>query len=410
MNKVDQKQQLLIGKSISRTATVNVQDPNNASFLADGEIVVLDENDSPLVAGTTYAQSKYIKLVQRSGATASSAQVIQSDRIDGANVISYKGLSYAAPQEQISYVGYNGASGSIDDTQTTDYVLRLSFLHDKDVWSNRLKTFILRYSPTATTNQTDIVDYFAPLFSDNSDINSETRIERLSDNAGVAEVPTLLVTNGSKTATLSAASATIVTGIYLRIGGTAVTTPVYKISAISGTTVTLDQKYQGASAAAAVLESITAALANASNMGLKFTGLAQTFEVLKFKYVKVRFQFQLSGFGATTVDYSQNSLVGSGTYEQVSELEQINIGFEGVIDRVGVSAPSGRSDAVAGNYDIVSLEYFNNFDVLPISGARPARASLLLAVVDGAAQSTNILAQLNPWLLSVPGAFPNVSI
>ena len=410
MNKADQKQQLLIGKSIGRRASVNVQDPNNASFLADGEIVVLDENDSPLVAGTTYAQSKYIKIVQRSGATASSAQVVQSDRIDGANVISFKGLSYAAPQEQLSYIGYDGSAGSIDASQTTDYVLRLSMLHDKDVWSNRLKTFILRYSPTSTTDQTDIVDYFASLLSDNSDVSSEVSVERLSDNAGVAEVPTLLVTKGSKTATLSATSATIVAGIYLRIGGTAVTDPVYKVSAISGTTITLDQKYQGASAAASVLESITAALANASNMGLKFTGLAQTFEVLKFKYIKVKFQFQLSGFGVTTVSYTQESKPGSGTYEQVSELEQINIGFEGAVDRVGASAPSGRSDAVAGNYDIISLEYFNNYDTLPVSGARPARASLLLSVIDGAAQTTNILAQLNSWLISVPGSFPNVSV
>jgi hypothetical protein len=122
-------------------------DPNNASYLADGEIVVLDENDAPLTAGTTYNNSKYITIVQRSG-----SQLVRSARIDGANVMAYKGLTYAAPQEQIHYIGYNGSSGAIDASGTKDYVLRLIFKHDKAHWSEQSNTRIYRYpNPLAAT-------------------------------------------------------------------------------------------------------------------------------------------------------------------------------------------------------------------------------------------------------------------
>lgn len=409
--KVDNSQQLLIGKSVSRTASVNTLDSANASFLVDGEIVVLDENDQVMAAGTTYAQSRYIRIVQRSGATASTAQVVQSARIDGANVIQFRGLTYSAPQEQISYIGYDGAAGSIDDTQTTDYVLRVTMKHNKDVWSQTPNTSISRFTPNSTTNQTDIIDSFATDLSANAYLTEQVSIERLSDNAGVAEVPTATAAKGSKSVTLTATSATIVAGIYLRMDGGATTDAVYKIASITGTDVTLDQPYQGTSGSGKVLESITAALGDASNMGLKFTGLEQSFDVLKFHYVKVKFEFQLSGFGTSTVNYSQASLPGSGVYEQISELEQRSIVYEGAVDRANPSAPTGRADAVSGQvYDIVSLEYFNNYSIGVIDGARPARASLFLALVDGAAQTTNVLAALNPWLGSAPGNFANVAV
>ena len=139
-------EQLLIGKSISRTASVNVLDVNNSSYLADGEVVVLDENDTPLVGGTTYPTSRYIKIVQRSGATASGSQLVQSARIDGNNIISFRGLSYQAPQEQISYIGYDSSSGAIDAKSVSDYVVRVTMKHDKEMWSKRANARIKRFT------------------------------------------------------------------------------------------------------------------------------------------------------------------------------------------------------------------------------------------------------------------------
>jgi hypothetical protein len=404
-------QQLLIGKSISRTATVNVLDPTHASFLADGEIVVLDENDTPLVAGTTFPTSRFIKIVQRSGATASTAQLVQSARIDGSNVISYRGLSYAAPQEQIYHIGYDGSTGAIDASGTDDFVVRITMKHNKDMWSQQANTRIIRLSPTASTVDTTVMDFIGTEFGNDAFLTTEVKIERLNSDAGAADGGNWTFTNGSKTATTTVAT-TAAVGDYIRVG-TAVTDPIYKVAAkdSAGTTITLDQKFQGSTVTVTTPEYITAALATAASCGVKITGKAQTFTVLKFPYAVVKFDLTLSGFGTTAVTKTQESKVGSGVGAQISQLEQIGVAYEGAIDRAGDSAPTGRSDAATGsNYDVITIEYFNNYDSQIVSGAKPARSVLQLALVDGAAQTTNVLAQLNPWMASVPAAFANVAV
>ena len=406
-------EQLLIGKSISRTATVNVLDPSNASYLADGEIVVLDENDTPLVAGTTFPTSRFIKIVQRSGATATTAQLVQSARIDGSNIISFKGLSYAAPQEQIYHVGYDGSTGAIDGSGTDDFVLRITLKHNKDMWSQQSNTRIYRYAPVSTTVDTTVMDYFAQAMCADDFLIGDVKVERLNSNAGAADGGTWTFTNGSKTATTTVAT-TAAVGDYIRAGaGTGVTDPIYKVAAkdAAGTTITLDTKFQGTTGTVATPDYITAALAIAADCGLQITGKNQTFTVFKFPYVKVKFDLTLSGFGTTGVTATQESKVGSGVSAQVSQIEKFAQGFEGIIDRFGPYAPDGRTDTVAGAvYDFISIEYFNTYDVLPVSGAKPARSVLHLALVDGAAQTTNILAQLNPWMTSTPGTFANVAV
>lgn len=404
-------EQLLIGKSIARTATVNVLDSANASYLADGEIVVLDENDTPLVAGTTFPTSRFIKIVQRSGSVAADAQLVQSARIDGSNVISFRGLSYAAPQEQILHVGYNGTSGAIDATGTEDFVLRITMTHDKDMWSQRSNSRIYRFTPVVTSIDVDVVNFFAQSMAHDAFLSTEVSTERLSSAANVADAATWTFTKGSPTATVSVAP-TAVVGDFIR-NGNAVTSAVYKIIAISGLNVTLDVPYQTTSLAPVAPGYITAAIAAlaATTWGLKVTGKVQTFQVMKFPYLKVKFNLTIKGFGSTTVVRTQESLVGSGVGAQISQIEQVDIGFEGAVDRFGPYAPTGRSDAsLAANYDLIVLEYFNSYDTLAISGAKPARSVLNLAIVDAALQTTNILAQLNPWMASVPQAFSNVAV
>ncbi len=419
MRNAQQTEQLLIGKSISRTSTVNVLDVNNASYLADGEVVVLDDNDTPLVAGTTFPTARFIKIVQRSGATAATSQLVQSARIDGSNIISFRGLSYSAPQEQITYVGYDSTTGALDASQTGDYVLRITMKHDKDMWSQQANTRIFRFSPLSTSTNADINDYFAVAMATDVFLNTEVTTERTSNDAGSATTAasgTLTFTKGSKIVTTSGVTPAtdFPVGSYMRLG-LSKNSGIYKVVAVSnaGQSITLDAPVQIASGTLTVTNAqfITNALVLASNVGLKVTGIAQSFLVMKFPYVKVKFDLTLSGFGSTTVNYFQNSLPGSGVDSQISQIEKFAQGFEGIIDRFGDSAPIGRTDTVTGAvYDVIVIEYFNNFDTLAVSGAKPARAVLNIAMVDGAAQTVNLLAQLNPWMKSLPQNFNNVAV
>jgi hypothetical protein len=241
----------------------------------------------------------------------------------------------------------------------------------------------------------------------------------LNSNAGTASTSasgTITFTNGSVTVTTSGTTPATdyPVGSYIRFG-TAVTAPVYLVAAVSNSaqTITLNHPYQGTSGTLTVTNHkyITSANAIAADFGIKLTGLAQDFSALKLPYTKVKFDVTLSGWGTTTIDKAQESKPGSGVGYQVVELEQFAIGFEGAVDRFNVSAPIGRQDAVGtSNYDIISIEYKNNYDIMTVSGEKPAKALLYMAIIDGASQTASILGQLNPWMASVPAGFSNVAV
>lgn len=402
---------LLIGKSIARTASVQFNSPSTTStFLADGEILVLDQTGAVMTAGMTYADTKFIQLVQRSGATTN--PLLWSARINGGRVEQFKGKSYEAPQEQITFIGYNGSSGSIDATGTDTFKLRIAFKHNKDIYSQHTQQRYFEYVPVTGATGQDIAASFAVQLGSDTDL-TEVKTERICNDAGTAEGDTATVTNGSTTVTLTGTAAGVVAGAYVRFG-TAVTDPVYKVASETntGTNIVLDQPYQGTSASGVTIETITEALADAASFGLKFTGKALTFTVGKFKYTKVSFDLAIANFGATTITKTQSSKVGSGTYEQVAEYEWFAQGFNKAADRVGDSAPTIRADATSGStYDIISLVYSDASEAYnTISGAKASYQELHIALVDGAAQATNILAVLNPWLASVPASFSAVVI
>lgn len=412
MYKTDSSLNLLIGLDIARTASVVINDRSSASYLADGEVVVLDSNDAILAAGSTVSDSPFIRIVQRDGGTAGTSELISSLRIDGQNVVSYTGASYSAPQNQRYHVGYIGSGAlDIDTIDSNDYILRIQYKHDKEIWSQQQEVKSYYYTSPTGVSAERIVRNFAVLIGD--DTGSDVQVERLCNNAGVAGGSTLTLTNASKAATLAAADALVVAGAYVRIG-TATTDPVYRVASVSGLTVNFDQFYEGASSTGTAYESITAALATAAIWGLQLTGEVFTFgaaQVGKFKYQRVAFDLSLGDFGDTTVTLTREAALGRGTYEQIANLEYHAQGYDGIIDRVGDSSPVLRTNAVVGEtYDAISIEWFDKSDSHIISGTKPSKNQCMLALPDGAAQITNILAQLNPWMASTPKGFASVVV
>lgn len=406
---------VLIGKSVSRTASVQITDPDASAYIASGEIVVLDENDSVLSPGATITDTKAIKLVQGDGTT---NPLVFSPKIYGANVTAYKGLSYVAPQEQIYYVGYNGSSGSIDvSTAQNQYIVRVLFKFDDELWSEQSNVLYQEYTSDSSPTQAEVAAGLAAKYTlTYPATNNDVKVERVCDGTAtvVGGSSTATVTKGSKTVTFSGSSHALVAGDILRIGSTGATSPAYIVSTVSGATVTLDTAYQGASA--------TIANANLNEMsavtawGLKFTGKTITFNsasVGKFKYSKVAFDLTISNFGSTTVTKSQEASRGNGTYEEVAELEYFSLGFEGwLANRNAVPAQAQpRTNATSGStYDTIVISGFDSSDFSVISGTKPSPFTVYLFVVDGAAQTTNILAQLNPWMASTPKKFANAAV
>lgn len=156
--------QLLIGKDISRTSNVQITDEATAStFIKDGEILVLGENHDVLVSGSaTVTDSPSITIVQGRGA---GKGLKFSNKINGKDVIRATAASYAAPANQVSYVGYNTSSGSIDVQPYTDYKLTILFTHDTDMYAEQHVPRTYYYTTGASDTQATVAAAFVTMIN-----------------------------------------------------------------------------------------------------------------------------------------------------------------------------------------------------------------------------------------------------
>lgn len=404
---------VLVGKNLSRTASVQVTDSTNSTtFIASGEIVALDKTGVALTAGKTVADSDNIVIAQGDGA---SNPVVFSHRIYGNTVTGFSGISYTPAQEQISYIGYNGSSGSIDAINNNLYQVRVAFKQNKLIFGeNQSNSIYQEFTSDSSATQLEIAQGLVlKLSAAYPAQQTDIKVERVTDGTFtvLGGSSTLAVTNGSTTATASSASHGLVAGSVVRIGGTSSTTPVYVVSSVNSTAIVLDQAYQGTSGT--VANANVGAMSAITSWGIKFTGKSQTFTVGQLPYTKVSFDLTVGNFGATTVTDSQAVSRGNGTYEEVAQLEYFALGYEGWTDiRNAVPAkPQPRTNATSGsNYDIITIQGLDVSDFGYVSGIKPSKFTVYICIVDGANQTTSLLAQLNPWMASTPRAFNAVTV
>jgi len=408
---------VLIGRSIPRTASVQITDSSASGYIADGEVLALNYLDQPLTAGQTISDSPYIRLVQRSG-----DRLIFSPRINGVGVKSYKGQSGSAAQEQIYVLGYNGTSSSIDLT-TIAKILKITYTFDENIWLNQ--QFKRSYVSQATT-QAEVANDIATvmnadglnaLMGNGNSAGGYIKAEILSNDAAAAlGAGTVSVVKGSPTITASSASHGLTVGEWIRIGSVATTTdPVYKVIAVSGVTITVSMPYQGSTATGVTAGQITTANAATMAAGVKMTGLSLSFGLMpysNFKHMKVTFKVHPGdGWGSTALTKTQEASKGAGTYEIVAEQEHFANKFEGLQNQsVTPFAYTNKADAISGTlYDVIQIFFAEpGMDSTAIMANAPADQQIAIYLVDGAPQQGTLRGQLNPWMASTPRQLANI--
>lgn len=186
MLKSDNSTRLLIGKSIANTASVQVTDAGTpATFIADGEIVVLKADGTALGAAETVADSPYITIVQ---GRASGKPMTSSVKIDGSSVIGANALAFRDKVEQQTFVGYNTVltSGSIDAQPFTTYKMTIHYKNNKEVFSEQLMKRVYSYTTQATATQEEIVDCFVSLINNEEFFGAlATKVDDGGTNFGI---------------------------------------------------------------------------------------------------------------------------------------------------------------------------------------------------------------------------------
>lgn len=380
---------VLVAGNVARTAAAST-DPNSASYLADGEMVIVSSAGTVLTSATVGAQDS-IRIAQRSG-----DQIFYSPMITGKNIASYKGSAYSSDLEQISYLGYNGVSGAIDEITSNDYLVRIVRQDTQATYLNKEMLKFGAYRSLASTSEEAIAkgltDSLVANFS--REPEQEIKFERVSSGANTAATGTgtLTFTNGSTTVSASVdIDAVAAVGDYIRFG-TALTDAVYEIVSmdIVANTAVLDVAYQGTSGTLVVanFKFVTAANVTAGDMGIKMTGVARKFKRGVFKFSKVRFVITLEDFGATTVTKSQEANEGNGTWERSQELEWFaSEAANGKVERIGTPPPEFKKDCGDGRAFSTLYISFADKSYSGIQGTPDSKIETILLLdkgVDGA--------------------------
>jgi hypothetical protein len=244
-------------------------------------------------------------------------------------------------RQQITSVGFNGTTGALPVANNTNFFIKIR-KRDNDA-ANRSQPFSLFAGPVRTDANGTQAELASLLIANgylnfkDEPANHYLRFEAICDNAGATDgtATSATVTNGSLGVVLNAAPTTMAVGDYIRFG-TAVTDPVYLITAISGANLTLNSPYVGTTGAVAAIEYIAAVSAATANFGVRITGNVDPFDVNQWRdYYANRFTVSFSD-STTLLTHLQGAFNGTGMWQQVAMDEYLSYGYEGENNQLAV--------------------------------------------------------------------------
>ena len=366
--------QIFIGGSPASSGTR----ATSASNLVEGELGIFTEAGAVMTEALAATEDKFVVALGR----ASGQSPLVSGSLSKADLTRANLGTYSARVNQVTTIGSNGTTGSIDVTANNLYYVRLYVQELLSAESDGQKIKHGVFKSTSSSDQQDIAIGLAKSIYQNflREAEQYVSVEVLCDSAGAAlgtGVDDVVFTKGStKISATDIDDATtnpaLAVGGFLRIG-TAVTDPVYKIVEIdaAANTATLDAPFREDSQTIADtgLQSITAAAAASANWGIKLSGADLSFGAPDYKYKIARWETQLENFGSTNLSETAGN-PGKGTYESIASLEHFLKGFQGEIYRMG--APNiyqpilvADSAVAGGGYEVINL----NLNVDKLTGS-----------------------------------------
>jgi len=338
--------------------------------------------------------------------------IIESPVYEYDLIKSKSAANYSAGAEQKTYIGYNGTTGSITVTNSDIYHIHVERKDQSKTWSEHgLFKLAAAYESDASATQTEIADALFVNMVNNFAVEKQksgvtvTNVGRINSAAvtaanGFKNTQTVAVVKGVAAVTCTtdvtyeaAGGATLVVGDYLRIGsvggGTALTSNVYKVTAISGVVVSLDAPVtEDSGTYTAVngtsdIEVIPAATAAAANWGLMLSSEPVKFVPGLFKYQNVTFDVTLSdAFGSTLITEDTAPAKGIGTYKEVAEMEWELRNNGRDAHHVADYPVSENLNATSGKtYDMINVQ-FENKNARRLNGYDYSFFSLVIATED----------------------------
>lgn len=341
---------LLIGKDISRDAQVvagaQIDTITLSSGLQNGEIVVLDKDRKVLAAGATIADSDTIFIVQ------STADTFDYTNKAGTAIAGARKIKMSGPIVGATVKNYNGEAYEAKSEQTASIT-------------------IAGMTPAVGTEYVVRLVY-----------------KDVPEHPGQFTQTYRII---STTATLDTFGTAIAAKINKHAGRRVNATYT------TGTDVLL--------LTAREIPENTSTISDIDKFKLvEFTAY--------FNYVNSSGVWTIWPTTSTDVTYVSANY-GSGNWEQIRDIEKDVIGYRGVSNLIWFPAQTPTQDVVLdATYNLITIEHevpYQSPDNQYVKNA-PQSTVLAFVVPSAGTQQTSVLAQLNPWLASCPGAFANVSL
>lgn len=310
---------------------------------------------------------------------------------------------YVAPTQQLSYVGYNGTSGSLPAANDTSYFIKLRKRDNDERNRTQPDDIFFQFKTDSSGTQEELafgllgnavknLASYAALAN-----NGYVKVE-LVNNAAATNTewgglgnPTgnATFTNGSKQVTMTDTQ-DLAAGDFFRVSTSITETlvdPVYKIASVDSITqITLTDPFQGDTGAVDddFIHQI-GSLAGA-DWGVKITGRESDFNTLDFRnYFQHRFDLYFSE-ESTLVTTSTKATEGNGTYQEASWAEYFNYANNGQRDQIAVPARQPFSSVVSGDaFSIITINYDNPMPSKLVSaGNAKGRVDIYLELTDNA--------------------------
>ena len=342
----------------------------------------------------TAAKYPYIRFVKKT----QSGELLYGSKIYGKDLVFAKSTAAVLVSEQAYFIGYNTSSGSLDVSQANEFILTIAYDHDDMMWSEqKLRNSYDYYSAAPTQaglafSMASQINYKESLGALNG-TGRMVRAEVTSNGSSGTTTTGFTVTQDSSTITKTTHGLTPAAGDLIKVGSF-----YYTVVSYTANNIVLNMNYQGASGTASVITGQTP-----TAYGIKISGQPLTWKKDFFKFNKVKFHFDLKGFGATGYDRpgsisanSSESSKGKGFWQEVSELESFSAGFQGALNRMVVPLPiglnevpattpsfSGASSGYEAYYNMWYLESRDTNNASPIVGTAPMRIQTFCFFPDG---------------------------
>lgn len=322
----------------------------------------------------------------------------KSPTFRGSEITNETRFDTASLTEQISYLGYNGTSGEMDDSDSTYFGLKMVLNHTFGMLNNSPLVKTIPYKTVSSSSQEDLTlglvqaGYNAFKNKRNPDIIFDA-VCNVAYDSDYDFDNDITVVNGSKTFTVDTdigynadSGDDLAVGDYVRLGTTAkiagtpvVTSPVYKVTAIDSRVVTVDRPINVASDTYTTGENqvIPAATGLAADWGIRMDGntpdtVATGFNPRTDTPYVVSFDVLSDDFDTAEVTYSTDPDIGSGTYQLVASMEAYTQ-FQNKGKHLSTYPMTDiRIDAEpTKGYDIFSFEIWDNEYVSATTGINP---------------------------------------